>query len=227
MKRVMSLLLAALMVFSLAACGNQETKQAAETDEFLAQVQGSYIELFPELAKDEYHDVWVSYVEPIVGADATEDAIDMLLNMCTAEIYGDEAVAAYEGTGSMRFNCYFLGGVDQFTIEGNDISGVDADGKEVFSHTYAPIEDTNGTGFLFYKSEDANAGQFTYFAFAPDTPDETYHLEFRYSEDLDDLQSWFEGAYAYWNVGAIQTDYDDALMDKCIELFATENLSGE
>lgn len=50
-------------------------------------------------------------------------------------------------------------------------------------------------------------------------------MEFRYAEDLNDLQSWFEGNYAYWNAAAIAEDYDQATMENVIELFATENLS--
>ena len=53
----------------------------------------------------------------------------------------------------------------------------------------------------------------------------TYHLEFRYAEDLSDLQSWFEGNYAYWNAAAIAVDYDRETMKNVIELFVTENLT--
>ncbi|MCM1227073.1 MAG: hypothetical protein NC320_06555 [Clostridium sp.] len=76
-------------------------------------------------------------------------------------------------------------------------------------------------------TSDSDAGQFTCFAFCPDKPDATYHLEFRYAENLDDLQSWVEGKYAYWNAAAIFSDYDDTMMEKCIELFAVENLQQE
>ena len=79
---------------------------------------------------------------------------------------------------------------------------------------------------VFYQSEDADSGEFTYFAFAPDTMETTYHLEFRYAEDISDLQSWFEGNYAYWNAAAIAEDYDQATMENVIELFCTENLAG-
>ena len=54
---------------------------------------------------------------------------------------------------------------------------------------------------------------------------DTFHLEFRYAEKLDDLQSWFEGDYAYWNVGAIAEDYTEEQILAAINLFATENLS--
>ncbi len=52
----------------------------------------------------------------------------------------------------------------------------------------------------------------------------TCHLEFRYAEDLSDLQSWFEGNYA-WNAAAIAVDYDQETMKNVIELFVTENLT--
>lgn len=56
---------------------------------------------------------------------------------------------------------------------------------------------------------------------------ETFHLEFRYAEDLTDLMSWFEGNYAYWNVGAIAENYTEEEILGAINLFATENLSAE
>ena len=85
------------------------------------------------------------------------------------------------------------------------------------------VEDENG--FLFYQSEDENSGEFTYFAFSPDSMETTYHLEFRYAEDINDLQSWFEGNYAYWNAAGIAENYNLETMQNVIELFVTENLS--
>ena len=112
-----------------------------------------------------------------------------------------------------------------FEGQGHTISGLDAQGNEVFSHTYHKLDEENENGFLFYQSDDADSGDFTYFAFSPDTMETTYHLEFRYAEDLSDLQSWFEGNYAYWNAAAIAVDYDQETMKNVIELFATENLT--
>lgn len=98
-------------------------------------------------------------------------------------------------------------------MNGDTITGLDAQGQEVFAHTYQKLDVDNENSFLFYQSEDADSGEFTYFAFAPDTMETTYHLEFRYAEDLDDLQSWYEGNYAYWNAAAIAEDYDQATME--------------
>ena len=224
MKKLFALILCAVSLFVFCA-GTAET---ADTD-FLSQIPGTYIELFPELSKEAYHDTWLSVVTPLVGEENAEDAISMLLNMCMGSLYGEAAIAKYtDDPDSMQFNCYFLGGVAKMTIEGNTISGVDANGNEIFRHEYAPIEvENNENGFLFYQSQDAESGQFTYFAFSPDTMADTYHLEFRYAEDTADLMSWFEGAYAYWNVGAIAEDYTEEEITAAITLFVTENLSGE
>lgn len=223
-KRILSLILCIMSLFVLCAAGQAETA----ADDFLSEITGSYVELFPEMAKEEYHDDWVSCVAPIVGEENADATIEYLLSFCMAEPYGEEAIALYsEDPASMRFNCYFLGGVDLFTIDGNTISGTDSDGNEVFSHSYTRLDVEHENGFIFYQSDDPDAGQFTYFAFAPDTMETSYHLEFRYSENIEDLQSWVEGAYAYWNVGAIAADYTDETMYDVINLFATENLAHE
>ncbi|MDO4322357.1 MAG: hypothetical protein Q4C61_07490 [Lachnospiraceae bacterium] len=204
----------------------EETANQEETD-FLSKIQGSYIELFPEMDREEYRDIWLKETSALVGEENADAATDKLLGMCMANIYGQEAIDKYgDGSEGIAFDCYFLGGVSEFTVQGDTISGTDEEGNEVFSHVYDYV-DTDENGFFLYQSEDENSGQFTYFSFAPDTMEETYHLEFRYSEDASDLESWFEGAYAYWNVGAIAADYDDAAMEAAIHLFATENLSEE
>ena len=51
-----------------------------------------------------------------------------------------------------------------------------------------------------------------------------YH---RYAEDVENLMSWFEGSYAYWNAAGIAADYTDEIMADVINLFVTENLSDE
>ena len=203
-----------------------ETTPEAVADDYLTTISGTYVELFPELSKAEYRTIWIDATTPLVGAENAETATDMLLGMCMAEPYGPEAAEQYAADpDSMPFNCYFLGGIDKFVMDGHTITGLDEQGQEVFSHTYQLLDEENENGFIFYQSEDENSGEFTYFAFSPDTMETTYHLEFRYAEDLSDLQSWFEGNYAYWNAAAIAEDYDQATMENVIKLFATENLS--
>ena len=244
-KKFVAVALSALCLLSAAGCGQQSASpaasassvsssaassiaasQAADAEDYLSGISGSYVELFPEMAKSEYRQLWIDAATPLVGEDNAESATDMLLGMCMAEPYGEEAIEKYTADpDSTAFNCYFLGGVEKFVMDGDTITGLDAQGQKVFSHSYKQLDEDNENGFLFYQSEDADSGEFTYFAFAPDTMETTYHLEFRYAEDLDDLQSWYEGDYAYWNAAAIAEDYDEATMKNAIELFATENLS--
>ena len=226
-KKLFALALSLVCLLSLACCGlvSAETETA---DDYLASISGTYVELFPELSKEEYRSIWLAATTPLVGEENANDATDMLLGMCMAEPYGPEAAEKYAADPeSMAFNCYFLGGVEKFVMDGHTITGLDEQGQTVFSHVYKPLDLENENGFIFYQSEDENSGEFTYFAFSPDTMETTYHLEFRYADALSDLQSWFEGNYAYWNAAGIAENYDLETMNNVIALFATENLSAE
>ena len=234
-KKIAALALCSLcVVYCLCAVGFAQAEtgattavsQEAETGDYLTTISGTYVELFPELAKEEYRSIWVDATTPLVGSENAEAVTEMLLGMCMAEPYGAEATEKYTADpDSMAFNCYFLGGVAKFIVDGHTITGLDDQGQVVFSHAYRLLDVENENGFIFYQSEDADSGEFTYFAFSPDTMQTTYHLEFRYAEDFSDLQSWFEGSYAYWNAAAIAEDYDLETMENVISLFATENLA--
>lgn len=78
-----------------------------------------------------------------------------------------------------------------------------------------------------YKTDDADAGEFTYICLAPDTPDTTFHIEFRYGDDLEALGQMYEGKYAFWQAAGMLEDADDEVIENCIELFCTENASKE
>ena len=168
---------------------------------------------------------------------SSEEELGVYYQMFTAgfmgELYGEEAVKAYaEDPESALFNCFFLEDAAVFTVEGNTISGADAEGRELFRHSYHYVEDMPVTYFgmempismHIYESDDAAEDAFRYFAFSDDTPEETYHLEFRYGGSKENLTDYTEGKYAYWLASAIPADYDDRLMRDCITLFVTENL---
>lgn len=55
----------------------------------------------------------------------------------------------------------------------------------------------------------------------------TYHIELRYGSDLTALGQYDAGDYAYWLGSGISTDYDLTMIENCIQLFCTENLSGQ
>lgn len=155
------------------SAANQQTV----TDDYLTTISGTYVELFPELSKADYRSIWHDATAPLVGEDNADAATDKLLGMCTAKIYGADAAEKYAADpDSMAFDCYFLGGVSKFVMDGHKITGLDTQGKKVFSHTYRKLDKENENGFIFYQSEDENSGEFTYFAFSPDTMATTYHL---------------------------------------------------
>ena len=78
---------------------------------------------------------------------------------------------------------------------------------------------------VYQASEDA--GEFTYLLLCDDTMESTYHIEFRYGSDLEQLQKYFTGPYAYWLSAGIDEKASKETIDNVIDLFVTENLSGE
>lgn len=158
-KKFAAFVLCVICLLSAVGCGQTKTDeqtppaadQSTTTDDYLTGIGGTYVELFPELSKSEYRNIWIDATAPLVGAENAEATTDLLLGMCMAEPYGPEAAEKYAASpDSMAFNCYFLGGVDKFVMDGHTISGLDAQGQEVFSHTYKLLDEENENGFIFY-----------------------------------------------------------------------------
>lgn len=212
----------------------QDLLASAAAGELLAQLQGSYVELFPEMCLEKYMPVWSEVLLPYCSsAEELGQYYQMFTVRFMGTQYGDEAAETFaDDPESAVFNCFFLHDIARFTIEGNTISGTAADGGERFRHSYHYVQDLPVTYFGMelpaalhvYESDDAQADEFRYFAFSDDTPGETYHLEFRYGAALENLGNYTEGDYAYWLASAIAADYDDETMSDCIRLFVTENL---
>ncbi|SOC09124.1 hypothetical protein [Pseudobutyrivibrio ruminis] len=258
MKRKTSLLIAFTMIASLYGCGANEadtqetveqveestTEETVETDNAeaesqegysLAPLEGTYVELFPEFAKEEYKDWWV---ECISAYETDEDTVESFYTMLTESymgtITGQEAVEKYSAD-SMVFDCYFENDIKTITVDGNVISGADDEGNEIFSHEYSYVEDIDAlhgedvleSYFHVFKTEDEDAGEFTYFVFTNDTPSGEYHIEFRYGESLEGMDQFMDGNYAYWMASGILQDYDEEMIHNCIKLFVDENVGGE
>lgn len=228
MKKLMSVAVLACMILGCVCA-------FAENTDFLSGISGEYVELFPVFrANSEY---WNETYSRVTGCDpgTAAEGVDMLLSMYEADIYGEEAAEAYgDMSEGFAFNCNFIGGVKRFVIDGNRITGIDADGNEVFSHTYTYSGDVEyaeypGMGFYFhtYKSDDPDSGIFSQFAFADDTPAETYHLEFRYGEQEDGLTNCYSGPYAFYMASALPADANEEMIHACIDLFAEENLNAD
>lgn len=231
MKRTIVLLLALAMVVALCACGAETAEESAAEEGVFADVAGTYDELFPVICDAQYDQLWLDDCAAVVGEEAAAETAKALKSACTGTLYGQEAVNAYgDGSNGVQFDCAFINGVRQFTFDGNTVSGTDENGKEVFSHEYAYVQDLAigpmPAGRL-YKTEDADAGEFTYFLMLPDTPASTYHIEFRYGSDLDALAQYAEGPYAYWLAAGIPATRDETMIRNVIDLFCSENLAEE
>ena len=208
-----------------------DTEQISETSamQLLEDVRGTYDELFAVTNAPEYDQIWIDACVPFVGEEAAEETADMLKNACAGTIYGQEAIDVYgDGSNGVQFDCFFINGVSQIVFDGTTISGLDENGEEVFSHTYSFAGDFSIAGMMdgfLYEADDEDAGDFRYFLMMPDTPASTYHIEFRYGSDKDDLAKYNEGTLAYWLAAGILTDRDDQMVTDVIDLFCSENLS--
>ncbi len=244
-KKILSLLLAlALALSMLVGCGSTaapDVQQPAEpnvagdtvTDENAAAAQqllvdltGTYQELWPVILDEQYTQLWLDNCAALVGEENAQAAYDKLSSMVTGTVYGEEAVAAYANGGG-AYDCAFTEGLSKLEFDGANatIKGYDAEGKELFSHTYHYVGMEEIRGLYEFESDDADSGEFTYFCLAPDTNTTTYHIEFRYGSDLNALGQYDAGNYAYWLASGISTEHDQTMIEKCIELFCAENLS--
>lgn len=212
------------------ADADAQTEAADENEaaagQLLKDLTGTYQELWPVILDDQYTQIWLDDCEKLVGAENAQAAYDKLASMVTGEVYGEEAVKAYADGGG-AYDCAFTQDVYTLEFDGDAsaIKGYDADGNELFSHTYHYVGMEDVRGLYEYESDDADSGEFTYFCIAPDTTATTYHIELRYGSDLDALGQYDAGAYAYWLGSGISTDYDQEMVENCIELFCNENLS--
>ena len=210
------------------------TQLAVVDDPVLVKLNATYIDLFPEFAKEDYKAYWLECIQAYGLDDATAELYyTMLTQTYMGHLVGEEAIAAYsENPEAMLFDCYLENGLAKLTVNGNVISGVDAEGNELFRHIYAHLEDAPvsffgmdmGVALHVYKTDDEDAGRFTYFAFSDDNLAETQHIEFRYGEHLENMGNYSEGEYAYWLASGIQDGYKDKLIQTCIKLFVDENV---
>ena len=228
-KRWLPLFLIVAMMAGM-LCMNAIAEDAEITD-LLPDLAGTYVELFPVMNAPEYDALWLEHCAAVAGEEDAAMYAEMLKAACTGTLYGEEAIAAYTNPEDALFNCDFLQDIDTFTIEGNTITGLAADGSTVFSHAYKFVGELASTDedfvFALYESEDADAGEFTYFAFAPNLPSETYHIEFRHGDSTEDLAAFYSGKYAYWLAAGILSDNIATDAPLAIELFCTENLGAE
>lgn len=197
-----------------------------------------YSNLFSVILSDDDYSYWYDYSAAVVGEDNAADTAGYLRSFISADIYGADAVAAYADTDGFTFDCWFINDAETFYFEGDKATVNKTDGTSE-THTYEYLgvyqiganEIMNYQGMEFcpafdcdvYKSTD-DAGEFTYFLFRDDTMATTYHTEFRYGSDLEELQKYLEGDYAYWLSAGIDSTADEETIEKVIALFCLENM---
>ena len=206
----------------------EKKDEAAEAAALLEAVKGTYEPLFPVIVSEKYSQLWLDPCAAVLGEEAAPAAAAMLQAACNGTIYGQEAIDAFgDGSNGAQFDCLFIGGPATITFDGNLISGADEQGNPVFSHEYAYAGKLSLGGMmegLLYETADADAGEFKYFYLMPDTPETTYHLEFRYGSNTEDLAKYNEGPYAYWLAAGFPVNADEKMIQNVIELFCLENM---
>lgn len=197
----------------------------------------TYEGLFNVILADEYRDIWKECVGNFVPEDQVDATTDMLIHYINGDKYGAEASAQVEA-GDYSFCCDFINDAELLTFSGDTITIKKTDGSEE-THTYKYIgKVTIGAGEVYkqgdnefdmsmqvdgYQTTD-DAGEFTYFLMREDTMASTYHLEFRYGENLEELQQYLKGPYACWLAAGFDVNADEETIYNVINLFVTENL---
>ena len=241
-KRFLTVLMVCGMAFSLAACGGQKEDAPALEGIFpaIAGENGTtYESLFDVVLDEEYDAYWIEKCAA-AGAETAEKNAAALKSSISRDLYGQAAVDTYAQSGGMGFDCWYINEAETFTFKGNQITTTLADGTSS-THTYEYLgvykigegetmeyggqEIDPSFACDVYKSTD-DAGEFTYFFLRDDTMEKTYHIEFRYGSNLEQLQGYLVGDYAYWLCAGIDREASEETVHNVIDLFITENLGG-
>ena len=209
---------------------------APEGEDFLERIKGDYQPLFEGATfNEEYDHYWHDYVAAVVGESSADDTVAYMKGSIGAKGYGEDNEAP-------NFFCGFTNDVETITFGGEDGKTVtfNKKGGSSVTRTYEYVKDADAAGKYgeyemamsgyLYKAQDAEENDpFTYLLMFPDTPDTTYHLEFRYAETEEDVENLLDGPYGYWVGSAIQTsaltEEDEDTLQHVISLFVVENLA--
>ena len=228
LNRLIPIMLAFALIIAFGGVSRADDALQAEADTLLDDVKGTYRALFPVITDPQYDRLWLDACGAVLGEEDAVQTAEMLKAACSGTIYGQEAIDAFgDGSGGAQFDCLFINGVSTITFDGTVISGADENGGEVFSHEYAFVDSLTLGGMMegfLYETAEEDAGEFRYFFMMPDTPASTYHLEFRYGSNVDDLTKYNEGPYAYWLAAGFPVDADADMVHDVITLFCVENM---
>ena len=207
----------------------------SEGGKFLSQVKDEYQPLFEGATfNSEYDHYWHDYAAAVVGGTSADETVAYMKTSIGAKGYGDQNEAP-------NFFCGFTNDVAKISFGGEDGKTVTFTKKDGTSttRTYEFVKDAAATGKYgdydmamngyLYKAKNAEENDpFAYLLMFPDTPDTTYHLEFRYGDTEENVCKLLDGPYGYWVGSAIQTsaltETNEDTLQKVISLFVVENL---
>ena len=232
--------LASINVLLDSAKSTATLKESAFADIAGPSNRRTYKGLFnPTILKSDYDSIWLKYITPLIGSEQAEETAKKLKSSISAPTYGKNLSKEQKS-----FNCELHPENTLLTFAVDDGKYTLSDGTNTYSYEYLGIsymgknDDWNslfpgmipeGESFSYemsvYKAKEENAGEYKYLLLLPDTPEETYHIEFRYGSNINDLQSALTGEYAFWLAAGIPNDADSTMIENVIKLFVEENLS--
>ena len=238
MKKFVSILMAVLLCMVSAVGFATEGSESGGVFPAIAGENGTtYVSLIDVIISDRWTPVWQDYIAAVVGEDAAPDMTGRLQSSITSDLYGEAAAAAF-ADGGYAFDCGFIGGVQSITFGDGTATILKADGtSETHTYEYLGQYSVGETETMIYQGQEISmafpvdvyrstdeAGEFNYFFLREDTMAETYHIEFRYGRDLEELQGYLVGPYAYWLAAGIDKSADDETIRNVIALFCLENM---
>ena len=224
-------------------CEGGMTLSAAEaaSDGIFPAVAGesgtTYVSLFDVIISEQWTPVWEDYIAAVIGEDSSADMTARLQSSITSDLYGEAAVKAF-ADGGYAFDCDFINDAQSITFKDNTVTILKTDGtSETHTYEYMGQYDVGADETMQYQGTEISmafpvdvyrstdeAGEFNYFLLREDTMEETYHIEFRYGRDLEELQGYLVGPYAYWLAAGIDESADEDTVRRVIALFCLENM---
>ena len=201
----------------------------------------TYDNFFDVTLAEENYDLWYDCTAAIVGETAAADTVDFMQGYISSDLYGEEAIAYYSENPDAQvvFDCFYINGVKKITFRPDFSAAFEmADGStQTYNYEYIGVYTVGAGETMVYMGQEINvefpcdvyqsteeAGEFNYLFLRDDTMEETGHIEFRYGKDLEELQGYFTGPYAYWLTAGFDEAADEATLRSTVELFCLENM---
>lgn len=210
----------------------------------LHTMNGTYQPLFHGATfETKCNSYWHDAAAAVVGASSADAAVAMLKQSVGAETQA-AAIASQADSDQTnnQFFCGFTGDFTKFEINNDTITCYKGKTPYAATYKYAGVDGLYMgstevmSGFTLVEKVSGSDEAPKYFYMAPDTMDHTYHIEFRYGNNLDDLKQYATGNCAYWLAAGIDISAmnessatskgtNDATLKQVIALFCEENLA--